>query len=300
MANPTYKQVVTSLFSWLTKSDNVKSDQTSTIIPARSISSHIISHQDCVIAGLKELSSLLLPYHPYLTFNALVKDGNLVKSGQTIANLNGNAKIILSYERTILNFLQRMSGIATQTNHIIKYLNNLQPTTYNLQPMIAATRKTPWGLLDKKAVAVGGGLTHRLSLADGMLIKDNHLAILKKEYSLKSEAKAVTKALELSLSKVKNTMVEIEVTTPEAVEAAVKASSGFPLTIMLDNWQANEAKKTITRLKKKYDLSHVLFEASGGIDEANIKDWAKAGVNFISLGSLTHSPKAADLSLEIE
>jgi len=203
-----------------------------------------------------------------------------------------------------------MSGIATQTQKLTKLLYPVH---------IAPTRKTPWMLLDKKAVAAGGGLTHRLNLSDGILIKDNHLQILKNENNLKNEEQAVTHALKMILPQITNTSIEIEVTTKESAYAAIQIfSSRFPLllregqgevtnklrntnslTIMLDNWTAKDVRNFIKEVNTNPYASSIIFEASGNINESNLKHWAQTGVDIISSGALTHSAKAADLSLSV-
>lgn len=340
--NPQYQKTVDSLFNWLTTSDHIENDQTflcltnSSFLSLRdpnligakqSLSTNttasIKTKQKIVIAGIEEIEYFLKKY-PQISFQKKLNDGEQAGTGEEIAVISGGSRAILSLERTILNILQRMSGIASQTN---KFARILKPA------YIAATRKTPWMLLDKKAVAVGGGLTHRLDLSDGILIKDNHLQIHKNEHKLKNEEQAVTSMLQMILPKVTNTSIEIEVTTKESANAAIKTFLQTPnnnhLIIMLDNWQPQEVKKFIYNLRggerrapsrapavsvanedvglgkretgprQKIEYLPILFEASGNINENNLKDWAGTGVDIISSGALTHSAKAADLSLSI-
>ena len=270
-----YRQTVTDLFSWLTKSDAAEQDLTSSLLKFQSpVTAKIICHNPAVIAGIEEISYLVKDFKP------LVQDGQTVAKNQAIVQITGPVTKILGFERTIINLLQRLSGIATQTRQLIK----LVPSNV----FIAATRKTPWGLLDKKGVAIGGGLTHRLNLADGILIKDNHLKLI-----------TITQALKTVLPQIERQLIEVEVKTEtEAIQTlnAFKSikSTNF-LAIMFDNFPATKIKSAIDRLND----SSVIYEASGGINQTNLSAFAKSGVDIISLGALTHSSRAVDLSLEI-
>ena len=312
VANPAYCQTISTLFKWMIDNDQIHRDITTQFLNLKSATvAKIISHEDAIAAGIEEIQYLLKEF-AHLSFKTYVKDGEKIKKNQTIAEIKGQASEILGFERTILNILQRMSGIATETNKLVNSINK-QQITDNKTPYIAATRKTPWMSVDKKAVAVGGGLTHRLSLSDGILIKDNHLANI-----------SVKEAVKTVFNKVKGELIEIEVKNEkEAISAlttyqklitynspARNASSiadagGQPITynhlaIMFDNFHPENAARTIEKLKQQFDLSQIIFEASGGINKENIKNWAKTGVNLISIGNLTHSPSAINLSLEFE
>lgn len=270
-----YCQTLTSLFHWLTSTDKVNQDTTSRLLKLESrASAKIICHEPAVIAGIEEISWLVKNLKP------LVYDGQAVSRNQVIAQISGPADKILSYERTIIDLLQRFSGIATQTKKLVKLVS---PNVF-----IAATRKTPWGVLDKKAVSVGGGLTHRLNLADGILIKDNHLKLI-----------SISQALKTILPQINHQFIEVEVKTEtEALQTLnVFKETHFhnSLAIMFDNFSASAIKKTITRLNN----NSVIYEASGGINSKNLADYSKSGVDIISLGALTHSCHAVDLSLEL-
>lgn len=300
--NRRYCNLLSFLLNWLVQNDQVKNDQTTRLLHLSSPqSAQIISRQEGVIAGLEEIS-FLLKNLTHLSFQPLVKDGEKISQNQIIAKVSGANPEILAFERTILNILQRLSGIATETNFLIKSLKTKIPP-----PFIAATRKTPWGLLDKKAVAIGGGLTHRLDLSDGILIKDNHLAAIKKEYRLKTEEEAVARSLEIILSNryekaTKTPLIEIEIETPDQALVAVKTfqrlNKNHYLAIMFDNFSPPQVKTTIRDLNDLSNLSLIIFEISGGINEKNIKQWAKTGVELLSVGALTHSSRAINLSLE--
>ena len=302
MENPQYQKAVNTLFSWLLACDHAENDITAKLIDNKSVRASIRTKQDIIVAGIEEIEYFLKKY-PEITFQKKVNDGEQLKKGGKIAVISGTSGTILSLERTILNVLQKMSGIATQTQKFAQILSPIQ---------IASTRKTPWMLLDKKAVAIGGGLTHRLDLSDGILIKDNHLQILKNQHKLNSEAQAVTLALEmalkltsnnLSIEQSNNSFIEIEVTSKESANAAIKVFSQTKiinsLTIMLDNWNPKEVQNFMKDVATNPDASSIIFEASGNISESNLQDWAQSGVNIISSGALTHSTKAADLSLSI-
>ena len=188
-------------------------------------------------------------------------------------------------ERTVLNIMMRMSGIATETRRLVDTLREA-----GLDVRVAATRKTAPGLrfLDKKAVMVGGGDTHRLRLDDAVLIKDNHVAIVG------SVGEAVRKAKEaVSFAK----KVEVEVQTPE--EALEAARCGADI-VMLDNMKPDQIRRAVELLKAEGLYGRIVLEASGGINPSNILEYASTGVHVVSLGYLTHSAKALDMSLELE
>jgi len=279
ISNQAYRQTITSLFRWLIANDEIEKDITSQLLKLHpKKTARIISHESATVAGIEEISYLIKQFTK-LSFKPLLKDCNAVKNKQAVPQIQGSSNEILAYGRTIINFLQRMSGIATQTNHLIKQ------TPSNIY--LAATRKTPWGSLDKKAVTVGGGLTHRLNLSDGILIKDNHLKLI-----------SIQEAL-IKTFKLHHQLIEIEVKTQEELKQAISAFNQLKtdnyLGIMFDNFSAAEIKKTITQLNNH----EVIYEASGGINESNLKEYCQSGVDIISLGSLTHSSRAADFSLEI-
>ena len=256
---------------------------TSILIPdGTRVEAEIIAKESGVIAGIEEAKILLEGLG--VKVEAKIKDGQKISSGKTIMKLEGDAKTILAAERTVLNLISRMSGIATQTNKIIRKVRAAGHRT-----IIACTRKTAPGLeyFDKKAVWLGGGDPHRLHLDDMILIKDNHIAIIGN----------VREAIKIARRKASfSKKIEVEVSSVnEAVEAA-KAGADI---IMLDNFTPKDIKKTIEKLQKKKLRKRVLIEASGKINEENILEFASAGVDIISLGSLTHSVKALDISLEI-
>ncbi len=301
--NREYQQTISTFFAWFIDNDKVNNDKTTKYFPNLSSKAKIITKQDGILSGIEEIEFLLKRFTP-LSFKPQFSDGSQFKNGDAIAEITGKSHEILGYERTILNILQRMSGIATETARLVTIINP-KPYTLNPIPYLAATRKTPWMSLDKKAVAVGGGLTHRLNLSDGILIKDNHLALSSK--ALKAprgwQAEAIAKAMTPPMVKESGKLIEIEVETEKEAISAIKIYQEFittnHLAIMFDNFTPLLAKQTLSNLQKEFDLSEIIFEASGGIDESNILEWTETGVDILSLGSLTHSVYAANLSLEL-
>jgi nicotinate-nucleotide pyrophosphorylase (carboxylating) len=255
----------------------------SLIIPANlTVKAEIIAKNSGIAAGIEEATVLLESLG--LKIEAAIEDGSRIKKGQVLMKISGDVRTILSVERTLLNVLSRMCGIATATWKIVEELKKK-----GLKTIVACTRKTAPGLLyfDKKAVLIGGGDTHRVHLDDMVLIKDNHVAVVG------SVEKAVRKAREkASFSK------KIEVEVADAEDALVAAKAGTDL-IMLDNFPLKKLKGTVELLRKKGFYGRVLLEASGGITEGNVAEFASTGVDIVSLGEITHSSRAFDLSLEI-
>jgi len=238
----------------------------------------IIAKQDGVIAGLEEAKVLFEHFGVKVELKA--KDGDEVKKGTVVIKLKGNARKILLVERTALNIIGRMSGIATQTRKLVEKIRTVSPKV-----RVAGTRKTLLKPLDKKAILIGNGEPHRFSLSDAILIKDNHLALVPLE-------EAIKRAKAFSVYKV----VEVEV---ESVEDALKAAKAGADVIMLDNMTPEQITKVLEALKHEGFRDKVKIEVSGGITEENIQDYAKLDIDVISLGALTHSVKNFDVSLEI-
>jgi nicotinate-nucleotide pyrophosphorylase (carboxylating) len=242
----------------------------------------VVSKEAGVAAGIEETT--ILAESLRLSVKAEVADGEKIRNRQTVMKISGDAQTILSAERTILNLLSRMSGIATATRRLIEKLQKA-----NLTAKIAATRKTAPGLsfFDKKAVLVGGGDPHRLRLDDLILIKDNHVAIAG---SVENALKRAKQAASFSKK------IEAEVTS---TADAMKAAEAGADIVMLDNFSPSQVEETVEALKKAGYFGKVLLEVSGGVTEQNILDYASAQVDVISMGTLTHSVKALDISLEI-
>ena len=257
---------------------------TEAVVPAEvRVEAHIVVNEPAVIAGLYETSILFEIVEA--EFKAEVEDGAEVSAGTVIAEINGSGRAILSAERTALNILMRMSGIATITRKLVSMIRR-----EGLDVRVAATRKTVPGLryFDKRAVAIGGGDTHRFRLDDAILIKDNHISIVGGVDEAIRRARSA-----ISFSK----KLEVEVkTVREALEAA-KAGADI---IMLDNMSVGEVEEAIRSLRDEGLRDRVLIEVSGGIDEGNILEYARLKPDVISLGFLTHSVRAVDMSLEVK
>ena len=233
-----------------------------------------ISKEEGVICGLLIAKKVFQKLDREIEWNPLKKDGEHVSSGEQIVTFNGNCRAILSAERTALNFAQRMSGIATQTHLGVKLLEG-----YKTQ--IVDTRKTVPGLreLDKYAVVSGGGKNHRMGLYDMAMVKDNHIVA----------AGGIIKAVKLIRERNPDVKIEVETTTLDQVAEAVEAGADI---IMLDNMDTDKMRRCVKASAKLKPL-----EASGNITLDNVFEVAKTGVERISIGALTHSVKAFDLSM---
>ena len=238
----------------------------------------ITAKDDCIIAGLSEAQTVF--QKTGATAELLFKEGDKVKKGQPVVTIEGPARSILKAERLALNFIGRMSGIATETYYLVERCRKINPRV-----TIAATRKTTPGfrLYEKKAIIIGGGEPHRYGLYDVVMIKDNHLKLIG----------SVEEAIRRAQQNTRKKIIEIEVENePDALTAARMSVD----VIMLDNFDA----KTAARIAQKIRAinPHVLIEVSGGITRDNIEQYA-AFADRISLGYLTHSVKSKDFSLEI-
>ena len=261
-------------------SEDVRSgDITSALLTKKKIVAKIISRQQGVIAGIKFAKNLF--QLKGCTVKAFVKDGAKVKRNQKILQVSGNTQSVLSCERTVLNLLSRMSGIATQTSFLVSKIRSVSKKT-----SLYSTRKTAPGLriFDKEAVKIGGGHKHRMALDEMIMIKDNHLVLCNSMEDIIKQAQK------------KRKRVEIEVENQKDALLAAKMGASI---IMLDNFTPAEIKRTIAVLRKKKMRSKVKLEASGRISSKNIIAYAKTGVDMISVGSITNSVSALDLSLEI-
>jgi len=242
----------------------------------------IVVKREGILAGIGVAKQVFHRVDPNLKVEILLEDGSRVKPGNKVARVAGNVASILKAERTALNFLQRLSGIASETG---RYVEGVE----GLPVRIMDTRKTTPSLrgLEKYAVRVGGGENHRMNLGDGILIKDNHLAVLRRQgLSIKE---IVARARQSAPQRLK---VEVEVrTVPEALEAAEAGAD----IIMLDNMNIEDMRKAVKSVHGR-----ALIEASGGITLDNVRAVAETGVDFISIGALTHSARAMDISLEME
>ena len=233
-----------------------------------------------VVAGVEEAAALFT--HFGVTVLSAVPDGTVVEADATLLSLEGDAAPVLLVERTALNLIGRMSGIATLTRALVEAAHREDPAV-----RVAATRKTAPGLrlLDKKAVVLGGGDPHRANLSYGILVKDNHLALI-----------PLDEALHRARTRGGGKPVEVEVSTiPGALTAAELGAD----TIMLDNMDLHSLRAVIADLRKRGLRDRVEIEISGGITPENIARYAALGPDRISVGRLTHSPRSLDVSLEV-
>jgi nicotinate-nucleotide pyrophosphorylase (carboxylating) len=249
----------------------------------------ILAKQDCILAGIGCVARILDVYaeldgavtsHYEVTTHPEIFDGIRLHKSQSVAVIRHNARVVLSCERVILNFMQRLSGIATLTR---KFVDAVAGT----QARILDTRKTAPGLrlLDKYAVRCGSGHNHRLDLSDGVLIKNNHIAL----------AGGVGPALERAHQNRRGEQViEIEVRSLDELDDALKHGAE---AILLDNMPIEMVKRAVERCSQA--SRHIPLEVSGGINLENVRSYAETGVNFISVGALTHSAPAVDMSLRV-
>ena len=241
-----------------------------------------LAKRDGVVAGLDVAAAVFKAVDPFLKFKKLANDGTRVPKGAVLAEVQGSLSSILRAERVALNFLQRLSGIATET---ARYLEAVSGT----KAVILDTRKTTPGLraLEKYAVTMGGAHNHRMNLSDGILIKDNHIA------ALKALGISLGDATRQARAKAPRDMkVEVEVTNLDEVRDALDAGADI---LLLDNMPIEMMRQAVQTIG-----GHAKTEASGGIDLSNVRAAAETGVDFISIGALTHSVKALDISLEFE
>jgi nicotinate-nucleotide pyrophosphorylase (carboxylating) len=259
----------------------------------------VIAKSPGVAAGLCEFAWLF--GRGGMTVQLLKKDGDAVDRGDTLLEMQGRRADLLAYERVGLNLVQRMSGIATATRRSQDRVHAI-----NAGAQVVATRKTPWGLLDKRAVHLGGGGTHRLGLWDAIMVKNNHLALLADR-----EEEAVGIAAQRAWAfRDKAGFLEIEVRSLASVVGAARAfrelqradtqsesePGSCPCLLLLDNMSPQEMSSVADALRAESLLDHVLLEASGNVTEDNLEAYASCGIDAISMGALTHSARALDLS----
>ena len=241
------------------------------------VKARLLAKEDLVLAGREIFSRVFAALDPKVTCTWFFEDGEQVKKGKVAAELRGDARSILKGERVALNFLQHLSGIASFTREIVQKIKK-----YPVR--LLDTRKTTPGLraLEKYAVKVGGGYNHRFGLFDGILIKENHIAV----------AGGIKQAVTRAKAKASRFLrVEVEVNDLDEVRTALEAGADV---LLLDNMDLNTMRKAVKMVKNK-----TLLEASGNINKDTVEEVAKTGVDFISMGALTHSAPAKDFSLEI-
>ena len=259
------------------------------IDPQQRAAATIVAKQDCILAGIGVIARILDAFarldgtvvsHPEIISHPEIFDGVRLHRGQQIAVIRHNARVILSCERVILNFVQRLSGIATLTRQFVD-------AVAGTGARILDTRKTVPGMrmLDKYAVRCGGGLNHRLDLSDGVLIKHNHVAL----------SGGIAPALERAHRNRRGEQpIEVEVRSLAELEQALEHQAE---AILLDNMTVDDVRAAVERVARH--TRHLQLECSGGITLANVRQYAEAGVDFISVGALTHSAVAVDMSLRV-
>jgi len=254
------------------------------IDPSQVGEGRVVCKEPAVIAGLQE--AMLLLELAGCTGKPFAHDGEHVKAGTTILTVRGPGRGLLSIERTLLNLVSHMSGVATATADLVSIATRASRSGVR----VACTRKTLPGLryFEKRAVEVGGGDTHRLRLDDAVLIKDNHLGFSDSIAHAVQTAKAT-----VSFTK----KIEVEVTSPDQAVEAAQAGADI---ILLDNMQTRDVAKSVASLKAEGLRDKVLLEASGGITRENLASYAKTDVDVISVGAITHSAKSIDMSMKIK
>ncbi|MFH1784128.1 MAG: carboxylating nicotinate-nucleotide diphosphorylase [bacterium] len=286
---------IRSLIKRALDEDRVFNDVTTRAIcaPCRNIKGSFIIKENGIVCGLdvaREIFSVIgsrmkAKNKGGVSFKSIIKDGSSVRKNQVIADVKGPAEVLLGAERTTLNFMQRLSGIATLTS---RYVKEAEP--YGVK--IYDTRKTTPGLryLEKYAVRCGGGFNHRMSMEDMVLIKDNHLALLAKNAIISDTIKEIK-------SKVpKKIKIEVETENLGQIREVLEAEADI---IMLDNMASGKLREAVNFIKTMRYKGKPLIEVSGGIRLRDVKRIARLGVDRIAVGALTHSAAALDISLEI-
>lgn len=296
--NPQYCQAVRALTDFLFHADLGAQDLTAEAIGtgSRSATATVSAREGGVAAGVNEFALLLRSHGLHVEVEK--KDGEAIRAGEALLRAEGNQIELLSLERVGLNLVQRMSGIATAARCLQQRVKQRGFTA-----LVVGTRKTHWGLLDKRALHLGNGGTHRLGLGDAILIKNNHLALL-----AGTEAEAAPLAIEKAWKfRGESAFIEVEVRSEDGARAAAQtfrrlraaASHDYPCLVMLDNMVPDAIARILDALHHENLLEDTLIEASGGISEANIEAYAASGVDAISVGALTHSARALDVSQRI-
>ena len=274
--NPQVEQIIT-----LALNEDIGTGDITTLstIPAdKTALGRFVAKEDMILCGIDLAAHIFARVDPSIELKANFKDGDAVKKGDVIAVVSGNAQNVLTGERTALNFMQRLTGIATRTHASVAEVAGTNAK-------ITDTRKTTPGLrvLEKYAVRVGGGTNHRFNLADGVLIKDNHIAV---SGGIKNAVKNARAVIPHTLK------IEVEVETKEQLAEALDAGADI---IMLDNMSYDLMRECVGIV-----AGRALVEASGNMGEKSLREVAETGVDIISIGALTHTVKAADISLKFQ
>jgi nicotinate-nucleotide pyrophosphorylase (carboxylating) len=296
--HPTYRHTVRAFTESLLRPDLAPRDLTVAAlgIKAGHAKATILARDGGVVAGLAELAFFLETYGGVAAV-AEKEDGDAIHPGDVLLRAEGDEMQLLALERVGLNLIQRMSGIATAIRCLQERASRQRPLT-----RIVGTRKTPWGLLDKRALHLGNGGTHRLGLGDAIVVKNNHLALLATR-----EEEAAPIAIERAWRFRKDSaFIEVEVRGESAARAAAEtfrrlqsAAGEYPCLLMLDNMTPDQVGAIVDMLRRENLWDDVLIEASGGISESNVEAYAARGVDAISIGALTHSARALDICQRI-
>lgn len=277
--NTDYLSPIEKIIDIALKEDLGPGDITTSAIIDPSIKgkARLLAKEEIILAGVEVFSKVFSRLDPEIVVEWTYYDGDVVPNGKDIGIVKGSMRGILIGERTALNFLQHLSGISTLTR---RYVEKIDPS----QVRVIDTRKTTPGLriLEKYAVRMGGGTNHRFGLFDGILIKDNHIAV----------AGSISEALEKIKGRVPHTLkIEVEVENIKGVEEAIRAGAD---AILLDNMSLEEMKEAVSIAGGR-----VLLEASGGVTLESIEEISKTGIDLISVGAITHSARSVDISLEV-
>ncbi len=299
LENPDYLRAASAFLDELLAEDTRPRDLTVAALEIGSerAKARILAKEPGIAAGIEEYRWLVS--RGGISVTPLKKDGDPIGRHDALLEIEGERGTLLSYERVGLNLLQRMSGIATMTHELQQRVQRRNPATF-----VVGTRKTPWGLLDKRALHLGGGGTHRLGLGDAILVKNNHLSLLADR-----EEEAVRVALPRAWKfREQAVFIEVEVRSKAGAIAAAQTfrklreedSAACPCWLLLDNIAPDEISLILRALRSDGLLDHVLIEGSGNISEANAEEYAASGVDAVSSGALTHSARALDLSQRLQ
>ena len=296
--HPEYRSVVRAFTETLAGADLAPRDLTIAAlgIGGTHAEAAILAREGGVVAGLAELAFLLQSHGIVVAFKK--NDGDRVRPDDVLLRAEGSDMQLLALERVGLNLIQRMSGIATAARCLQERVSRQHPST-----RIVGTRKTPWGLLDKRALHLGNGGTHRLGLGDAIVVKNNHLALLAPREEDAAPI-AVEKAWRFRHD---SAFIEVEVRGEASARAAARAfrrlqdesAEEYPCLLMLDNMTPDRAGAILDALRRENLWDRVLIEASGGISESTVEAYAARGVDAISIGALTHSARALDICQRI-
>lgn len=294
LENPLYLRAVRTLIDELLREDTEPADMTveAMEIGARPCIVEIRAKAAGVVAGVAEAAWIY--ERARQTATPIISDGSNVTTRDVILRIAGEARSLLSLERTVVNLIQRMSGIATATKKLITAVRQASSTAH-----VVGTRKTAWGLLDKRAIHCGGGGTHRLNLGDAILVKTNHLRLASNRISDPTLRPAWERRKSAAFFEVEVTSVEEALQAARVLGELQASSDACPCILMLDNFSATDAGRAVQSLRDAGLHDAVLVEASGKVSEESVASYAAAGVDAISIGALTHSVRALDLSAKI-